>query len=541
MLETQTKVVRSLVPARMDRLPWTKFHWLIVVGLGVSWILDGIEIQIVSSMGGPLQDVEALHLTSGQVGAMASWYLAGQVVGALVFGRLTDRLGRKKLFILTLAIYLIGSGLAGFSWNAWSLYLFRFIAGTGIGGEYTAINSAIDEIMPSRYRGRVDIAINGTYWGGAALGAAASLILFNENFIPTGWGWRIGFFIGPVLGFIIIFLRRHIPESPRWLLTHGRAEEAERTVDEIEAQVRSQGIELPPVDESKALDIVDADRLSYLQMARIFFGRYPSRSFLGFTMMATQAFLYNAIFFTVGLVLINFYDVPSDHTGYYFFPFAVGNLIGPLVLGPLFDSIGRRKMICATYLGSGFLLFISAWAFNAGILNAVTQTLFWCVIFFFASAGASSAYLTVSEIFPLELRGQAISFFFAIAQGAGGVVAPFLFGHLVGGADNPSPDRFPLTVGYLIGAGFMIFGGLVAWFFGVNAEGQSLEDIADPLSVAKPEATTPGLAVDAEAGGDTLTAPETATRRQPAARQPAAVVSEPLSDGAPCTDSVKGD
>ncbi|MEU6828406.1 MFS transporter [Nocardia beijingensis] len=529
MLETQTKVVRSLVPARMDRLPWTKFHWLIVVGLGVSWILDGIEIQIVSSMGGPLQDVETLHLTSGQVGAMASWYLAGQVVGALVFGRLTDRLGRKKLFILTLAIYLIGSGLAGFSWNAWSLYLFRFIAGTGIGGEYTAINSAIDEIMPSRYRGRVDIAINGTYWGGAALGAAASLILFNENFVPTGWGWRIGFFIGPVLGLIIIFLRRHIPESPRWLLTHGRAEEAERTVDEIEAQVRGQGIELPPVDESKALDIVDADRLSYLQMARIFFGRYPSRSFLGFTMMATQAFLYNAIFFTVGLVLINFYHVPSDHTGYYFFPFAVGNLIGPLVLGPLFDSIGRRKMICATYLGSGFLLFVSAWAFNAGILNAATQTLFWCVIFFFASAGASSAYLTVSEIFPLELRGQAISFFFAIAQGAGGVVAPFLFGHLVGGADNPSPDRFPLTVGYLIGAGFMIFGGLVAWFFGVNAEGQSLEDIADPLSVAKPPATTPGVAVDG------------AANRPPAAPQPASVVSEPLSDGTPCTDLVKGD
>ncbi|MGK8524471.1 MFS transporter [Nocardia asteroides] len=246
MSETQSQVIRSLVPARMDRLPWTRFHWLIVVGLGVSWILDGIEIQIVSSMGGPLQDADALHLTSGQVGAMASWYLAGQVVGALVFGRLTDRLGRKKLFILTLAIYLIGSGLAGFSWNAWSLYFFRFIAGMGIGGEYTAINSAIDEIMPSKYRGRVDIAINGTYWGGAALGAAASLILFNEDLIPTGWGWRIGFFIGPVLGLVIIFLRRHIPESPRWLLTHGRAEEAERTVDEIEAQVRRQGIRSAP-------------------------------------------------------------------------------------------------------------------------------------------------------------------------------------------------------------------------------------------------------------------------------------------------------
>ncbi|MBB5918722.1 MFS family permease [Nocardia transvalensis] len=486
-MSTQTKIIRSLVPARMDRLPWTRFHWLIVVGLGVSWVLDGVEIQIVSSMGGPLQDAGALNLTPGQVGAVASWYLAGQVVGALVFGRLTDRLGRKKLFILTLAIYLIGSGLAGLSWGPWSLYLFRFIAGTGIGGEYTAINSAIDEIMPAKYRGRVDIAINGTYWGGAALGAAASLVLFNENLIPVGWGWRIGFFLGPVLGIIIIFLRRHIPESPRWLLTHGRADEAERTVDEIEARVRSQGVELPPVDESKALDITDTDRLSYWQMGRIFFGKYPSRSFLGFTMMATQAFLYNAIFFTVGMVLTNFYHVPSDHTGYYFFPFAIGNLIGPLVLGPLFDSVGRRKMICATYVGSGSLLFVSAWAFNAGILTATTQTLLWCVIFFFASAGASAAYLTVSEIFPLELRGQAISFFFAIAQGVGGVIAPFLFGHLVGGADNPDPDRFPLTVGYLVGSCFMIGGGLVAWFFGVNAEGKSLEDIADPLSAAKPE------------------------------------------------------
>lgn len=470
----------------MDRLPWTRFHWLIVVGLGVSWILDGIEIQIVSSMGGPLQSPEALNLTSGQVGAAASWYLAGQVVGALFFGRLTDRLGRKKLFILTLAIYLIGSGLAGFSWNSWSLYLFRFIAGTGIGGEYTAINSAIDEIMPSKYRGRVDIAINGTYWGGAALGAVASLFLYNENFIPTDWGWRIGFFIGPVLGLVIIFLRRHIPESPRWLLTHGRAAEAERTVDEIEARLRSQGVELAPVDDRKALEIVDSNRLSYLQMARIFFGRYPSRSFLGFTMMVTQAFLYNAIFFTQAMVLTYFYDVPADRTGYYFFPFAIGNLIGPLVLGPLFDSIGRRKMICTTYVVSGLLLLASAVAFDAGVLNATTQTAFWCVIFFFASAGASSAYLTVSEIFPLELRGQAISFFFAISQAAGGVVAPYLFGHLVGGADNPSPDRLPLTMGYVFGAGVMIVGGVIAWFFGVNAEGRSLEDIADPLSKAKP-------------------------------------------------------
>ncbi|MQY23876.1 MFS transporter [Nocardia macrotermitis] len=483
-MSTPSTIIRSLVPARMDRLPWARFHWLIVVGLGVSWILDGLEIQIVSSMGSLLQNQHTLHLTAGQVGAMGSWYLAGQVVGALFFGRITDKLGRKKLFILTLAIYLIGSGLAGFSWDAWSLFLFRFIAGTGIGGEYTAINSAIDEIMPSRYRGRVDIAINGTYWGGAALGAAASLLLYNEHYVPVEWGWRIGFFIGPVLGLIIIFLRRQIPESPRWLLTHGRAAEAERTVTEIEEHVRSRGVELPPVDERQALEIVERDRVSYLQMARIFFGRYPSRSFLGFTMMVTQAFLYNAIFFTEAQVLTHFYHVPDDHTGYYFFPFAVGNLIGPLVLGPLFDSIGRRKMICGTYVLSGGLLALSAWAFHAGILNAATQTAFWCVIFFFASAGASSAYLTVSEIFPLELRGQAISFFFAISQGAGGVLAPYLFSLLVGGADNPSLDRLPLAIGYLIGAAAMIGGGLVAWFFGVDAEGKSLEDIADPLSKA---------------------------------------------------------
>jgi len=488
---TGANAIRSLVPARMDRLPWTRFHWLIVVGLGVSWVLDGLEIQIVSSMGGPLQDIRTLHLSSSQFGATASWYLAGQVVGALVFGRITDKLGRKKLFILTLAIYLVGSGMAGLSWGIWSLYVFRFIAGTGIGGEYTAINSAIDEIIPSKYRGRVDIAVNGTYWAGAALGAAASLVLFNQNYVPVHWGWRIGFFIGPVLGLIIIFLRRQIPESPRWLLTHGRVAEAERTVDEVEERVRSRGVELPPVDEGKALDIVDMDRLSYLEMARIFFGQYPRRSFLGFTMMATQAFLYNAIFFTEGMVLLHFYHVSSDHTGYYFFPFAIGNLIGPLVLGPLFDSIGRRKMICLTYVVSGLLLLASAWAFHAGILNATTQTAFWCVVFFFASAGASSAYLTVSEIFPLELRGQAISFFFAIAQGAGGVVAPYLFGHLVGGADNPHPDRLPLTWGYIIGSAIMIFGGVVAWFFGVDAERQSLEDIADPLSKAKPYSPPP--------------------------------------------------
>jgi len=465
--------VRSLVPARLDRLPWTRFHWLVVVGLGVSWVLDGLEIQIVSQAGYQ----STLGLSAAQVGAVGSVYLAGEVVGALFFGRITDRLGRRKLFIVTLGVYLVASGIGGLSFSLWFLLIFRFIAGMGIGGEYTAINSAIDELIPSRYRGRVDIAVNGTYWGGAAFGAAANLYLLSDH-VPVDLGWRIGFFIGPVIGLIIIFLRRTIPESPRWLMTHGREEEAERTVTAIEQRAEAQGVKLTPVPESKALEVTPVTSVSYLRMAKVFFGDYPSRSFLVFSMMVTQAFLYNAIFFTYALVLQHFYGVPKAHTSYYFFPFALGNLLGPLLIGHLFDTIGRRKMILFTYGVSGLLLLGSAGLFHAGLLNATTQTALWCVIFFLASAGASSAYLTVSEIFPLELRGQAISFFFAISQGAGGVVAPWLFGRLIGSGT----DKTPLTWGYVIGAVIMIAGGLIAWFFGVDAERKSLEDIARPLS-----------------------------------------------------------
>jgi MFS family permease len=473
---------RSLVPARMDRLPWSRFHWLVVVGLGVSWVLDGLEIQIVSQAGYQ----QSLGLSTAEVGAVGSVYLAGEVAGALVFGRITDKLGRRKLFMITLGIYLIASGLAGFSWDLWSLLVLRFIAGTGIGGEYTAINSAIDELIPSHYRGRVDIAVNGTYWGGAAIGAAANLYLLSDQ-VPQNLGWRIGFLIGPTIGIAIIFLRRHIPESPRWLMTHGREDEAEKTVDDIEARVEADGKRLDPVPESKSLEITPESSISYRRMAKVFFGQYPRRSILGFSMMVTQAFLYNAIFFTYSLVLQHFYGVSKAHTSYYFFPFALGNLLGPLTLGHLFDIVGRRKMILLTYGFSGLLLFVSAFFFRAGALNATTQTAFWCVIFFFASAGASSAYLTVSEIFPLELRAQAISFFFAISQGAGGVVAPSLFGHLIGGQNNPHPDRVPLSWGYIIGAVVMMTGGAVAWFLGVDAERTALEDVAPPLSASKPQ------------------------------------------------------
>ena len=451
---------------------------MIVIGLGISWVLDGLEIQIIASNGFQ----EDLGMSSAQVGLAGTIYLVGQVIGSLVFGRLSDRLGRRKLFILTLFIYLIGSGIAGLSPNMEFLFVFRFIAGLGIGGEYAAINSAIDELIPSHYRGRVDIAINGTYWGGAALGSAANLFLLNPDNIPENIGWRLGFFIGPILGILIIFLRRHIPESPRWLMTHGREKEAEATVDDIEARVEAEsGKKLPEVSDDLAIEVKPMDRVPFRRIFTVLFRDYPNRAVVGLTMMVTQSFLYNAIFFTYALALQNFYDVDKVAVQYYFFPFAIGNLIGPLVLGHLFDVWGRRQMILLTYGLSGVILTVSGFLFQADVLTATTQTIFWCVAFFFASAGASSAYLTVSELFPLEIRSQVISYFFSIAQIAG-AVAPLLFGALIGEGE----DRGPITIGY-IGAGvIMVIGGLVAWFFGVNAERQSLEAITKPLSLVEP-------------------------------------------------------
>ena len=468
--------VRSLVPARMDRLPWTRFHWSIVVGLGFSWVLDGLEIQIVASAGFQ----KSLDMTAAEVGLLGTVYLFGQIAGALIFGRLSDKLGRKKLFILTLAIYLIASGIAGLSPNMWFLLVFRFFAGMGIGGEYAAINSAIDELIPSKYRGRVDIAINGTYWGGAALGSAANLFLLNPDIFDENVGWRIGFFIGPVLGLAIIYLRRHIPESPRWLMTHGREEEAESTVDDIEKRVHDQGGDIEPVDESKAITVTQTERVPFKTIVHVLFKLYPKRTLVGATMMVTQSFLYNAIFFTYALVLQNFYGTSPSSTQYFFFPFAIGNLLGPLLLGHLFDVWGRRKMIFLTYGVSAVVLAASAVLFSMDVLDATTQTIFWCVSFFFASAGASSAYLTVSETFPLEIRSQAISYFFALGQIAGSV-APLLYGILIG----DGTDRGPLTFGYFLGAAIMFVGGLIALIFGVDAERKSLETITNPLSVVK--------------------------------------------------------
>ncbi|MFC4585935.1 MFS transporter [Sphaerisporangium corydalis] len=480
--------MRTLVPARLDRLPWSRFHTKLVVALGVAWVLDGMEITIASAVGSVLQEKETLGLSAVQVGFTATVYLIGQVAGALVFGRLSDKYGRRKLFVLTLGLYLVANGITAFSPNLAFLLVFRFFAGAGIGGEYAAIHSAIDELIPSRYRGRVDLAVSGTYWLGAIIGTASTYILLNPDLLPVNLGWRLGLLIGPVLGAMIWVLRRHLPESPRWLLMHGRHEEAERAADSVEAAVAESGRPLPEVDQSKSMELRPHGAPSYREILRVVLKEYPKRTFLGVTMMISQSFLYNAIFFTYVIVLNTFYGVSASDASKYLLVFAVGNLAGPFILGPLFDTIGRRVMISSTYVVSGLLLALTGWLFKQGALTATTQALLWSVIFFVASAAASSGYLTVSELFPLEIRALAIALFFSVAQGFG-ALGPVLFGALIGDEKNPDPSG--LFYGYLLASTLMVLAGVVAYFFAVNAERRSLEDLAPSLSMRDAKADTP--------------------------------------------------
>lgn len=484
------KAIRTTIPTRIDRLRWSPFHTRMIVALGVAWILDGLEITIASSITGVLSQSDTLHLNSTEVGLIASIYLIGEVVGALVFGRLSDKLGRRTLFMATLGVYLIGSGLSAFTLNGglgWLLYFYatRFVAGLGIGGEYAAINSAIDEMMPAQYRGRVDVGINGTYWAGAILGTLASLLFLN--LLPLTLGWHLAFLLGPVLALIIMLVRRNLPESPRWLLTHGREREAEQVISQIEDVARRSGQAIGPVDERDAIQILPEKKYGYLTLLRVVFRVYPQRAILGASLMITQSFLYNAIFFTYAIVLTKFYHVNATTVPIYGVMFAIGNLAGPLLLGRLFDTLGRKKMISGTYTLAGVLLTVSACLFNAGALNSVTQTILWAIIFFFASAGASAGYLTVSEIFPIEIRAEAIAVFFAIAQIAG-TVGPTLYGALIGNGSSPTG----LFIGYLLGGGIMILGGIVEIICGVNAERQSLEAVARPLTALVEEEKTAG-------------------------------------------------
>jgi MFS family permease len=473
-----TGTIRTDVPARLDRLPWARWHWMIVIGLGTVWVLDGLEVTIVGNLSGRLSEPgSGLDITQSQVtGLGAAIYVLGACCGALFFGWLTDRFGRKKLFMVTLAVYLFGTAMTAFSFDVWWFFLFRFVTGAGIGGEYAAINSAIDELIPARHRGRIDLIINGTYWAGAAFGALLTVPILTQ--LPVSWGWRVAFGLGVVLGLVILLVRRHVPESPRWLFIHGRGDEAEALVRGVEEEVeREDQVTLEPVD--KSIEINQRTTIGFATIAKTLVARYPKRAALGFSLFIGQAFLYNAITFGYAQILQTFFKVPSGSTGYYFAVIAVGNLLGPLLLAHLFDSVGRKVMITGTYVLSGILLLVTAWLFNAGTLNAVTMTACWCVVLFFASAGASSAYLTVSEIFPMETRALAIAFFYAIGTAAGGIAGPLIFADLVG-----TGQVGDTVLAFVIGAAVMIAGGLVEAVLGVKAERMSLEDIATPLTAS---------------------------------------------------------
>ena len=482
----ELRTIETNIPTRMDRLPWARWHWLVVIGLGAVWILDGLEVTIVGTIASRLtEDGSGIALTESQIGSAAAIYVAGACVGALFFGHLADRIGRKRLFMLTLAVYLVATVATAFSGSFLWFAVCRFFTGAGIGGEYAAINSAIDELIPARVRGTVDLMINGSFWLGTAAGSLLSIVLLDTSIFAEDVGWRVAFGLGAVLGVAILLVRRFVPESPRWLFIHGRDEEAEALVSDIERMVAEQtGQEL--AEPSKTIRIRQRRAIGFGTVAKTVFKLYPKRTVLGLSLFVGQAFLYNSVFFTYALVLDKFYGVGANQVGFYIFAFAIGNFVGPLVLGRFFDSVGRKPMIAGTYVLSGVLLAVTAVLFQSGTLTATTQTAAWCVIFFFASAGASAAYLTVSEIFPMETRAMAISFFYAIGTAIGGITGPLLFGRLIeaGGETN-------VMYGYLLGAALMVGAGIVEIVLGVEAAGKQLEDIAKPLT-----------AEDAEADGD---------------------------------------
>jgi MFS family permease len=473
-------IVETDIPARLDRLPWGRFHTLVVAALGITWILDGLEVTLVGAVAGALKQSPVLRFSNADIGLAASAYIAGAVLGALFFGWLTDRLGRKKLFFITLSVYLVATAATALSWNLWSFMLFRFLTGAGIGGEYAAINSTIQELIPARFRGWTDLAINGSFWLGAALGAAGSIVLLDPSLLPADIGWRVAFALGAALSAIIFVMRLWIPESPRWLVTHGRAAQAETVVQAIEDGLRRQG-HILPAGPLPTLRLRTRSHTPLGEVVSTLVHSQRRRSLVGFSLMAAQAFFYNAIFFTYALILTDFYGVAADQVGWYILPFAAGNFLGPLLLGRLFDTLGRRVMIAATYAISGVLLAAVGYLFAADLVSASTLTLAWSVIFFFASAAASSAYLTVGETFPLEIRALAIAVFYAAGTGIGGVIGPWLMGHLI-----ETGSRMSVFGGYALGAALMLAAACIVARWGVDAERRSLEDVAPPLATAPP-------------------------------------------------------
>jgi MFS family permease len=468
-------IIETDIPARLDALPFGPFHTLVIVALGITWILDGLEVTLAGALSGELKDSAALGLSNAQIGLAGSCYLAGAVLGAFLFGWLTDRLGRKKLFTITLVVYLLATAATALSWNFWSFAFFRFLTGAGIGGEYTAINSTIQELIPARLRGWTDLVINGSFWIGAAMGAGGSIILLDPQFIDPAIGWRLAFLIGATIGLVIVVMRLWIPESPRWLVTHGFPQAAERIVRDIEARSARDGS--PAASGYGRVRLRTRDHTPLREVARALFVTFRQRTVVGLSLMAAQAFFYNAIFFTYALVLSDFYGTPADQVGWYILPFAAGNVLGPLLLGRFFDTIGRKIMIASTYALSGVTLAVTAYLFSNNLLTAGELTVAWMIVFFFASSAASSAYLTVSETFPLELRALAIAFFYAIGTAIGGIVGPLLFGALIS-----TGSRASVAIGYCIGSILMIAAASVEAIWGVAAERKPLEAVSRPLA-----------------------------------------------------------
>lgn len=479
MQERTDRIVETDIPARLDSLRWSPFHTRVVTALGITWILDGLEVTLAGALSGALKDSPTLQFSNLDIGIAGSAYLVGAVLGALGFGWLTDRIGRKKLFFATLTLYLVATAATALSWDLASFALFRFFTGAGIGGEYTAINSTIQELVPARYRGWTDLTINGSFWIGAALGAGGSIVLLDPQVIDPEWGWRLAFLTGAILGLVVFVMRLWIPESPRWLMVHGRPEEAARIVAGIERRA----VRDPDEPAGGVWPVIQLRMRSHTplrEVARTLFTDYRKRSLVGLALMTAQAFFYNAIFFTYALVLSTFFNIPADQIGWYLLPFAASNFLGPLLLGRLFDTVGRRAMIAFTYGISGILLAITGYLFAAGVLTAQTQMIAWMVIFFFASPAASAAYLTVSETFPLEVRALAIAVFYCVGTAIGGVAGPSLFGALI---DSGSRDS--VFVGYCFGAALMVAAALIGWRFGIAAERRPLESVASPLAAVE--------------------------------------------------------
>jgi MFS family permease len=478
--ESDDRVIETSIPFRLDALRWSGFHTRVVLALGITWVLDGLEVTLAGALSGALKESPRLQFNNLDIGFSNSAYLAGAVLGALGFGWLTDRIGRRKLFFITLALYLSATAATALSWSVASYALFRFLTGAGIGGEYTAINSAIQELVPARYRGWTDLVINGSFWVGAAMGAVSAIVLLDPHLIGPDLGWRLAYLTGASLGLVVFVMRVWIPESPRWLMIHGHPDAAQAIVADIERSAMGHAQETDEDQPQQAWPKVKLkmrDHTPLTEVARTLFSTYRRRSLVGLALMIAQAFFYNAIFFTFALVLTDFFGIAPDRVGWYILPFAAGNFLGPLLLGRLFDTLGRRAMITLTYGVSGVLLALSGYLFSIGALTAESQTIAWMVIFFFASPAASSAYLTVSETFPLEVRALAIALFYAVGTGIGGVAGPALFGALI-----DTGSRQSVFAGYLLGAGLMVAAAVIAWRYAIAAERRPLESVARPLA-----------------------------------------------------------